>query len=152
MYPDNECILHLLFSWEFINFTKIIIHIVMINDEDFLADEKYVLAENYAVGIISLVRYLREVRKERIISDQICRSATSIGANIAESKFAESTSDFIHKLAISQKETNETLFWLRILYRTGYVERTWFEALYTEGKHILRILSRIIISLKNGKG
>ena len=123
----------------------------MIEDDDFLNDEKYVLAENYAVNIMSLVRYLREGRKEWTISDQICRSSTSIGANIAESKFAESTSDFIHKLSISQKETNETLFWLRILYRTGYIEQMWFESLYSEGKQILRMLSRIIISLKKGK-
>lgn len=106
----------------------------MINDEDFLNDEKYVLAENFAVNIMPLVRYLREERREWTMSDQICRSATSIGANIAESKFAESTSDFIHKLSISQKEANETLFWLRIIYRTGYINQKWFEALYSEGK------------------
>ena len=123
----------------------------MIEDDDLLKDEKYVMAENYAVNIMSLVRYLREVRKEWTFSDQICRSATSIGANIAESRFAESTSDFIHKLSISQKETNETLFWLRILYRTGYIDQMWFESLYSEGKQILRMLSRIIISLKKGK-
>ena len=123
----------------------------MINDEDFLNDEKYMMAENYAVNIYSLVRYLREERREWTISDQICRSSTSIGANIAESKFAESTFDFIHKLSISQKEANETLFWLRILYRTGYIGQMWFNTLYSEGKQILRMLSRIIIALKKGK-
>ena len=123
----------------------------MIEDEDLLSDKKYVMAENYAVNIMSLVRYLREERKERTMSDQICRSSTSIGANIAEAKFAESTSDFIHKLAISQKEASETLFWLRILYRTGYLNQMWFESLYSEGKQILRMLSRIIISLKQSE-
>lgn len=85
------------------------------------SDLKAELAEAFAIKIIELDKYLREERKERRMSDQVFRSATSIGANIFEAKYAESPSDYIHKLSISQKEANETIFWLRLLRNTNYI-------------------------------
>lgn len=120
----------------------------MIYDEDFINDRKYLLAESFAIKIIELERYLREERKERRMSDQIFRSATSIGANIAESKYGESKLDFIHKLSISQKEANETLYWLRILFKTGYIDEERFNNLYSDCKEILRIISSVILTAK----
>lgn len=112
-------------------------------------DHKEQLAEEFSVKIDSLEKFLREKKKEFRISDQIYRSGTSIGAHIAETKFAESTNDYIHKLAGAQKEGNETLYWLRILYRTHYIDHELFSALYEEGEVIMRILSKIIKTLKD---
>ncbi len=118
-------------------------------------DKKTQLSEAFAIRIVNLEKYLREEKMERRISDQIFRSATSIGANIAEAKYAESTSDYIHKLSISQKEANETLFWLRILYKTDYLTEIEFKSLYRDCQEILRVLTKVIMTtrenLKNKK-
>ena len=110
------------------------------------------LSEDFAVKILKLERDLRTIRHERIASHQIGKSGTSIGANIAESMFAESEIDYIHKLAISQKEANETLYWLRVLYRTEYIDRDTYDQLYSDCESLLNILSTIIIKLKKKKG
>ena len=112
-------------------------------------DLKERLSEDFAVRIINLEKFLREERKERRISDQIFRSGTSIAANIAESKYAESDSDFIHKLAIAQKETNETLYWLRLLCRTNYIDRELYTSLTSDCITILSILTKIIVKTKS---
>lgn len=117
----------------------------MANDN---CDRKYELAEAFAIKIISLERYLREEKKERRMSDQICRSATSIGANIAEAKYAESTSDYVHKLSISQKEANETLFWLRLLHKTQYIDDCRFTELYKDCQELLRVITNVILSVR----
>ena len=88
------------------------------------------LSEDFAVRIINLEKYLRLIKGEKICSYQIAKSGTSIGANIAEGECAESDSDLIHKLSISQKEANETLYWLRVLYRTEYIDKETFDDLY----------------------
>lgn len=123
------------------------------NDKDFEAnksyDKKAELAEAFAIRIVELERLLREKHKERRISDQIFRSGTSIGANIAESKYAESKADFIHKLSISQKEANETLFWLRLLLNTKLISDDLFKSLYNDCSEILRILTTILIKLRS---
>ncbi len=117
--------------------------------------KKIQLSEAFAIRSVNLEKYLREEKMERRISDQIFRSATSIGANIAEAKYAESTSDYIHKLSISQKEANETLFWLRILYKTDYLTEIEFKSLYRDCQEILRVLTKVIMTtrenLKNKK-
>ncbi len=120
----------------------------MTNGEIEATDKKSELAEAFAVRIIKLEKYLRKEKKERRMSDQIFRSATSIGANIAEAKYAESTSDYIHKLSISQKETNESLFWLRLLYKGEYINEAQFTSLYNDGSELLRVLTKVIMSVK----
>ena len=89
-------------------------------------DVKQEKAENFAVAIISLYKYLKYTKNETAISDQILRSGTSIGANIAEANFAESNSDFIHKLKIALKEAGETLFWLRVLGISNEISQAQF--------------------------
>ena len=75
---------------------------------------------DFAVAIINLVKELRE-KRETIISNQIGRSGTSIGANIREAQYAHGKADFIAKLQIALKEANETGYWLELLYKTGYL-------------------------------
>ena len=79
------------------------------------------LSMDFSVDIIELVKYLKSI-KESIISNQIGRSGTSIGANIAESKYGHSRADFIAKLEIALKEASETGYWLELLYRTKYID------------------------------
>ena len=114
-------------------------------------DRKYILAEAFAVKIVELEKYLREEKRERRMSDQIYRSATSIGANISEAKYAESTSDFIHKLSISQKEANETLYWLRLLYKTKYIDDIRLSELYGDCQELLRVITKVILSVRRNK-
>ena len=114
-------------------------------------DRKYILAEAFAVKIVELEKYLREEKRERRMSDQIYRSATSIGANISEAKYVESTSDFIHKLSISQKEANETLYWLRLLYKTKYIDDIKFSELYGDCQELLRVITKVILSVRRNK-
>ena len=70
---------------------------------------------NFAIRIVNLYNFLNETKQERIMSKQILRSGTSVGANIREGLFAESPADFIHKYSVAQKECSETLYWLELL-------------------------------------
>src|ERR1044072_5761902 len=75
----------------------------------------------FALRVVKLYKHLKTDKKEFVLSKQLLRSGTSIGANIREAKNAESTADFIHKLSIAQKETDETLYWLELLYKSEYL-------------------------------
>ena len=92
--------------------------------EDKLSD----LSMQLSVDVLNLVKELRN-KKENIISNQIGRSATSVCANIAESKYGHSRADFIAKLEIALKEASETGYWLELLYRTEYIDEQTFKAL-----------------------
>jgi len=83
---------------------------------------------DFAVSIINLVKELKE-KRESIISNQIGRSGTSIGANIWEAQYAHGKADFIAKLQIALKEANETGYWLELLYKTNYISDTDYKAL-----------------------
>ena len=75
---------------------------------------------NFSIRVVSLCRFLNEERHEYRIADQMFRSGTSIGANVAEAQCAISRNDFVAKLYISLKEANETLYWLNLLHKTQY--------------------------------
>lgn len=83
---------------------------------------------DFAVSIINLVKDLK-LKKESIISNQIGRSGTSIGANIREAQYAHSKADFVSKLQIALKEANETGYWLELLYKTSYLTEAEYKAL-----------------------
>ena len=83
---------------------------------------------DFAVSIINLVKYLKE-KRETIISNQIGRSGTSIGANIREAQYAHGKADFIAKLQIALKEANETGYWLELLFKTNYISEAQFKSL-----------------------
>ncbi|MBE6945668.1 MAG: four helix bundle protein [Ruminococcaceae bacterium] len=89
------------------------------------------LSVEFSVDIIELVKYLKSI-KESIISNQIGRSGTSIGANIHEAQYAQGKRDFISKLEIALKEANETGYWLLLLRKTNYIDDKMYKALSTK--------------------
>ncbi len=91
-------------------------------------DKLSVQSIDFAVSIINLVKELKE-KRESIISGQIGKSGTSIGANIREAQYAHSKADFIAKLQIALKEANETGYWLELLYKTNYITETQYKEL-----------------------
>ena len=93
-------------------------------------DKLSVQSMEFAVSIINLIKQLKE-KNEYIISSQIGRSGTSIGANIREAQYAHGKADFIAKLQISLKEANETGYWLELLYRTEYISAALYKELDT---------------------
>ena len=97
----------------------------------------------FAVRIVNLRKYLVNQKHEYILSKQICKSGTSIGANIAEAQRAQSTADFVTKLKIALKEANETQYWLKLLHETDYLSDHEFESLHNSLLEILRILTAI---------
>jgi len=102
----------------------------------------------FAVRIVNLSRFLNEKKKEHVISRQILRSGTAVGALVREAEQAESKSDFIHKLAIALKEANETEYWLLLLRETAYLAPTEAESVMRDNKEILKLLTSIIKATK----
>ncbi len=97
----------------------------------------------FAVRIVNLQKYLVNQKHEYVMSRQICKSGTSIGANVAEAQKAQSTADFVAKLKIALKEANETQYWLKLLYDTDYLTNREFESLHGSLLEILKILTAI---------
>ena len=106
---------------------------------------------DFAVAIITLVKRLKEQR-ESIISNQIGRSGTSIGANIREAQYAHGKADFIAKLQIALKEANETGYWLELLHKTGYLSEPEYKGLDTACTSIrVMLVSSITTAKENSK-
>lgn len=103
---------------------------------------------SFSIRIVNLYKTLVS-RNEYVMSKQILRSGTSIGANIREAKNAESKLDFIHKLGVSQKEADETLYWLELLEATNYISNEEFISLNNDGVEVLKLIKSIIITSKN---
>ena len=104
---------------------------------------------DFAVRIVNLSKYLTEQKREYVLSKQVLRSGTAIGALIRESEQAESKADFIHKLAIALKEANETDYWLDLLRKTEYLEDKHHQSLKNDLTELLKLLTSIIKSSKN---
>ena len=102
---------------------------------------------NFAIRIVNLRKYLTK-KKEHILSKQLLRSGTSIGANVAEAEQAQSTADFISKMNIALKETSETKYWLRLLKETEYISDNEFQSIFNDCVEIEKILVSIIKSSK----
>lgn len=102
----------------------------------------------FAVRIVNLCRYLQTEEKEYILSKQLLRSGTSIGANVAESQQAQSRPDFISKLNIALKEASETDYWLRLMHETKYLSQKQFESMITDCSELERLLTSIIKTAK----
>ncbi|WP_292654657.1 four helix bundle protein [Nitratifractor sp.] len=105
------------------------------------------LSYRFALRIVKLNEALQR-HQHYVLSKQILRSGTAIGALAAEAQYAQSKPDFIHKLQIALKEANETRYWLRLLYDSNYVEEDVFYSLLSELESIIRILTRIINTSK----
>lgn len=104
---------------------------------------------DFAARIIKLRKFLEEKQKEHIISKQIVRSGTSIGANINEAQYGNSKADFIAKLHISLKETAETEYWLRLLNKSEYVDEKLFKSLLDDCLELKKLLISSINTAKN---
>ena len=102
----------------------------------------------FAVRIVRLCKYLQTEQKEYILSKQVLRSGTSIGANVAEAQQAQSKPDFTSKINIALKEAAETDYWLRLLYETEYLSKTQFESMISDCDEIESILVSIVKSSK----
>ena len=106
------------------------------------------LSLSFAVSVVHLVKALK-LKKESVISNQIGRSGTSIGANIREAQYAQSKADFISKLQIALKEANETGYWLELLAKTDYISEDEYHSLNAE---CTRLRVMLISSLRTAKG
>jgi len=102
----------------------------------------------YSNRIIRLYKYLKDVEKEFILSKQLLRSGTSIGANIAESQSAQSSADFIHKLEVVLKEAKETHYWLEKLLVGDYINEAGYNSMSYDNIEIIKLLTSIIVTKK----
>lgn len=103
----------------------------------------------FAIRIVALYKFLTDEKKEYILSKQVLRSGTAIGALVREAEQAESKKDFVHKLAIALKEANETEYWLELLHKTDYLKDTEFTSIHNDVVELLKLLTSII---KTSKG
>ena len=114
-------------------------------------DKLSIQSMDFAVDIINIVKELK-LKKESIISNQIGRSGTSIGANIREAHYAHGTADFIAKLQIALKESNETGYWLELLYKTSYIDEDMYKSLNSKCTSIrVMLISSINTAKENAK-
>jgi four helix bundle protein len=102
----------------------------------------------FAIRIVNLYKLITETKKEFVMSKQVYRSGTAVGALIREAQNAESKMDFIHKLAIAQKECDETLYWLELLKATNFISENEFESIATDNLEILKMLKSSILTVK----
>ena len=106
----------------------------------------------FAVRIVNLHKFLCAEKREYVLSKQVLRSGTAIGALVREADQAESKADFAHKMAIALKEANETEYWLELLHETKYLDKTAFSSIRTDVVELLKLLTSIIKSTKRGMG
>ena len=107
-----------------------------------------VKSKAFAIRVVRMYQFLTAEKREFVMSKQLLRSGTSIGANIREGTQAFSKNDFIYKMSIALKESNETCYWLEILHETDYLTEAQFKSLYNDSNELLRILTSIIKTAK----
>ena len=105
-------------------------------------------SRDFAIRIIECYKYLCDKKSEYVLSKQLLRCGTSIGANAHEAMNAQSRADFISKYSISLKEANETAYWLDILQATNYIENEQFESLNDECDELIKLLTSALKKLK----
>lgn len=102
----------------------------------------------FAIRIVNLCKYVQVEKKEYVLTKQLLRSGTAVGAMIREAEHSESRKDFVHKLAIAQIEINETIYWLELLKETSYLSEEEFQSIHENAVGIIRILTAIIKTSK----
>lgn len=102
----------------------------------------------FAVRIVNMVRHIAEYHREFTITRQVLRSGTAVGALVREAEFAQSPQDFVNKLSIALKESNETFYWLNILKDTGYLEQNAFESMIEDCDELIALLVSSIKTVK----
>ena len=103
----------------------------------------------FAVKIVKLYQFLCEQKKEFVLSKQLLRSGTSVGAMIREAEHAETKKDFIHKMGLAQKEINETIYWLELLRETNYLNEEYFDSLNEDAIEIIKLTTAILRKAKS---
>ena len=111
----------------------------MVKADNVVRDKSYA----FAVRIVRLYQHLSEYKRERVLSRQLLRSGTSVGANIEEAIGAQSRADFSSKLAIAYKEARETSYWLRLMRDTGYLTESEFNSIGADAEELCRIIGAI---------
>ena len=102
----------------------------------------------FAVRIINLYKYVKKRHTEYVVSQQILRAGTSIGALIREAEFAESRKNFMHKFYIGLKEANESIYWLELLFATKFINRKLFESMHNDASEFLKMLVSGVKTIK----
>jgi four helix bundle protein len=108
----------------------------------------YEISKAFAVRIVNLYSHLTENKKEFVMSKQLLRSGTSIGANVFEGKQAQSRADFSSKMNIALKEASESGYWIELLYDTHFLSDSEYESLFSDCKRIIAVLTKIVKSTK----
>lgn len=103
----------------------------------------------FAVRVVNLYKYLVVERKEFVLSKQLLRSGTALGALVREAQNAESKADFIHKLGIAQKECDESIYWLELLVETDFLKREEYESIKADAEALRKMIRSAIITTKN---
>lgn len=103
---------------------------------------------DFSVRIVRLYKFLKETKDENIMSKQLLRSATSIGANVNEAIYGQSKLDFLSKFSIALKETSETYYWLLLLHKTDYLTEEQFVSLKNDCDEIFKIITAIVKTTK----
>ena len=98
----------------------------------------------FAIRIIRLYQFLGDSKREFVLSKQLLRSGTSIGANIREAVQGFSRNDFLYKMNLALKECSETCYWLELLYETDYLSSAQYESIYADAQELLKLLTAII--------
>ncbi len=113
----------------------------------------YELSKKFALRVVRLYLYMKDEKREYVMSKQIYRCGTSIGANIAESQFAQSDADYISKLSIALKEAAETMYWLDLIYESELISTNQYDSMLNDVKIITGTLVNIInkVKQKNNK-
>lgn len=103
---------------------------------------------SFALRVVKLAKYLQDEKKEYVLSRQVLRSGTSIGALVREAEHAESKPDFSHKMNIALKEASETLYWLELLYQAEYIAEQSYESIRTDSEELVKLLVSIVKTTK----
>ena len=105
----------------------------------------------FALRVVKLAKFLESKKKEFVLSKQVLRSGTAIGALVREAEHAESKADFIHKMSIALKEANETSYWLELLHQGEYIDKESFESIRFDSEEIIKLLVTIVKTSKVSK-
>src|SRR5690554_32163 len=103
----------------------------------------------FAIRIVKLYKHLAKEEREYVLSKQLLRSGTSVGAMTREAEHAQTKKDFIHKLSIAQKEINESIYWLELLKATDYLVEKEFQSLHNDAVEVIKIITSILKTSKN---
>ena len=103
---------------------------------------------SFAIRIINLYKFLVENKREYVLSKQLLRSGTAVGALVREAQNAESSADFVHKLGVAQKENDETLYWLELLFETNYLDKNEYNSIQNDANELLKMIRSAILTSK----